>query len=1013
METNVNSPDSDLECRVCRCGADNDQLGPLYTPCLCTGSIGLVHQECLEAWLAHSKKESCELCNAKYQFVPLYAEGTPATLPFKVLLRSVFLFLIRKILPYTLRLITAVLIWLVIVPFSTTCIYYICIGHKRHDIFFQSISSNIISGIVIDAVIALSLLILMSFTDFLRFHWNQNGNNQNNNQNNGLNNNPMNNNANANNNRNNNVRRVDGVNRNNNRNPAVINIRQRRGIPRPQPAQLQTNNKPDNQEFKNRNNAIHPIHIQGKGISHDDRLDEGILLDESPLKRRNTQLDQDAMVGSKKFLFPSDEDNTLISVTKLSGNDTNESDSKKSYDSSSNPYEKLVLNDSNNNIIINNLIDNHTNDEAKLNDSKVMDDIWYGQFKPLVDKDEHPMFEGFDMIDELNESNPNQMKQNRADTLETEINTNEVNQNELNDHIVEQEFEENVIHDNVVQDDEDEIINNANADQNNNNNNNNNDLNANNLNLNIDDVQEVGVEIRVALFELLGLDGPFHFMFRNALWLVGFSSLYMTTLGSLPYLIGKMITQIIFNRINLFLMNMNNTIFIDQLKSNIIVRSINFVILFSNETTNAIQIIDVYFIGMGFVTIFCVVFLLNLSVGAVNSFFINRHLSVIVNLVNKTSVVVKVGGLLVMRIFILPILLGSMILFLATNTILHSTIENWASFLSSNIVGCLSLAWVSGITFMLTMTISVLQLREVVHPAIFAKIIRPQEAHIDLITSLVNESGLTHIRRIFISMLVYMFLMMILVAIPMKMTENLIYFGLLPAYDVRLWYITPQIQLPLELMFCHITFLSILDKKKDIIGKIQYEWLLKACAAIGLTRYIIPFPMIKKSMKYISRNNVNLDASNDQEDYLIGKPLPRPPPGWDNRTANSSRWAWGTEEPSALEKNVAPRVIPSYWLLRCALLLTISITLINIITTAGVVTPLIIGRQIYSISQIPSWLCHDPICFVVGYFVISWVIDVLIQMRKQKLGYNIFRLFIAPFTSAANRSVTIKGVYLS
>ena len=42
------------ECRVCRSNSEDGR--PLFTPCLCSGSIGLVHQDCLEAWLAHSKK---------------------------------------------------------------------------------------------------------------------------------------------------------------------------------------------------------------------------------------------------------------------------------------------------------------------------------------------------------------------------------------------------------------------------------------------------------------------------------------------------------------------------------------------------------------------------------------------------------------------------------------------------------------------------------------------------------------------------------------------------------------------------------------------------------------------------------------------------------------------------------------------------------------------------------------------------------------------------------------------
>ena len=55
-------------CRVCRCeGAPNR---PLFHPCICTGSIKFIHQECLLQWLRYSKKEFCELCTHRFSFTP-------------------------------------------------------------------------------------------------------------------------------------------------------------------------------------------------------------------------------------------------------------------------------------------------------------------------------------------------------------------------------------------------------------------------------------------------------------------------------------------------------------------------------------------------------------------------------------------------------------------------------------------------------------------------------------------------------------------------------------------------------------------------------------------------------------------------------------------------------------------------------------------------------------------------------------------------------------------------------
>lgn len=75
-------------------------------------------------------------------------------------------------------------------------------------------------------------------------------------------------------------------------------------------------------------------------------------------------------------------------------------------------------------------------------------------------------------------------------------------------------------------------------------------------------------------------------------------------------------------------------------------------------------------------------------------------------------------------------------------------------------------------------------------------------------------------------------------------------FALYP-YAIKLWYVVPEIQLPLELLLGHITFLSVLDKHKDLIGRFQHLWLVMLSKHLGLTRFIIPLPMIKQSVSFL------------------------------------------------------------------------------------------------------------------------------------------------------------------
>lgn len=109
--------DPELECRVCRGGPDLPSR-PLFSPCLCSGSIGLVHQDCLEAWLKHSQKDNCELCKQKYNFDPEYAENVPDVLPIGVLLYSAL-----KFLPYVFRVLMGPFLWLLYAPSCTNLVY--------------------------------------------------------------------------------------------------------------------------------------------------------------------------------------------------------------------------------------------------------------------------------------------------------------------------------------------------------------------------------------------------------------------------------------------------------------------------------------------------------------------------------------------------------------------------------------------------------------------------------------------------------------------------------------------------------------------------------------------------------------------------------------------------------------------------------------------------------------------------------------------------------------------------
>uniref|UniRef100_A0A673XEN3 E3 ubiquitin-protein ligase MARCHF6 n=1 Tax=Salmo trutta TaxID=8032 RepID=A0A673XEN3_SALTR len=106
-------------CRVCRSEGTPDK--PLYHPCVCTGSIKFIHQECLVQWLKHSRKEYCELCKHRFAFTPIYSPDMPSRLP----VQDIFAGLVTSVgtaIRYWFHYTLVAFAWLGVVPL-TACKY--------------------------------------------------------------------------------------------------------------------------------------------------------------------------------------------------------------------------------------------------------------------------------------------------------------------------------------------------------------------------------------------------------------------------------------------------------------------------------------------------------------------------------------------------------------------------------------------------------------------------------------------------------------------------------------------------------------------------------------------------------------------------------------------------------------------------------------------------------------------------------------------------------------------------
>ncbi|CDF36468.1 unnamed protein product [Chondrus crispus] len=139
--------ESELECRICR--GDSEPGRPLLHPCRCSGSIKFTHEDCLLNWLAQSGSSRCELCNHPFRFEPLYRPNTPSALPTKEFIVGV-LALTRKTMKMAARIVLVFTVWLFFLPVGTCWTWYALFISSPKDLP-NLFASRTPAGVITDA----------------------------------------------------------------------------------------------------------------------------------------------------------------------------------------------------------------------------------------------------------------------------------------------------------------------------------------------------------------------------------------------------------------------------------------------------------------------------------------------------------------------------------------------------------------------------------------------------------------------------------------------------------------------------------------------------------------------------------------------------------------------------------------------------------------------------------------------------------------------------------------------
>jgi E3 ubiquitin-protein ligase MARCH6 len=382
-----------------------------------------------------------------------------------------------------------------------------------------------------------------------------------------------------------------------------------------------------------------------------------------------------------------------------------------------------------------------------------------------------------------------------------------------------------------------------------------------------------GVDINIAVDEMLGLRGPILVVVRNVLWVLTFNAIYLGFFAFVPRSVGYTFCSYAFNMTDP--RRHNETHYLEAL-------------MFENATNSSVwstiqtesikhqtifRLSDVVSITAGYLMIAVVTGLMQLFMSMyskvrtvfwqdatredgnnvmepLNAFnprgFDDANdgvAAVAVDYAVKTTfAIVKVGVLLFVKMFLFPIALG-LALSWSTMAMIGMSTGDQVGYAGRDIFSFILLHWVAGITFMLLVTVSVLQLREVLHPDVCARVIRPQEPHPDLLGNLMRESIATHIRRMSMSFLIYSFLLFLFISLPTQLHVSFI----LPEFVLRelklkfAYYFSSRLQAPLELLTFHFVMLTILEKYKNNIGVVQHRWLGFCSRALGLSKSILPY----------------------------------------------------------------------------------------------------------------------------------------------------------------------------
>jgi len=487
------------------------------------------------------------------------------------------------------------------------------------------------------------------------------------------------------------------------------------------------------------------------------------------------------------------------------------------------------------------------------------------------------------------------------------------------------------------------------------------------------------MEINIAMDELLGLRGDFVVLFRNVSWLLAFNGAYLGLFAFIPYTLGSTLLSA-GARIAASLPVASTAVAsLGALESaadqelpvgGFFVKTLLQSVEAAKQNGDCLQMVDLCTCTMGYLSICMTIVLWRFMVRTASSYIHRPLMDGLLWALRCLTAIVKVSTLLLLKMVILPIVLGLCIDF-ATLHLFMVTAQDRIAFCMQNMICALMVHWVLGITFMLFVTVSVLQMREVAHPDLLAKVIRPQEDHPDLLRTLLSERCMKHARRMLLSLAIYAALLLVLVHAPVRMASVLApsFFPL----TLRFQHFSPEIQVPLELLVVHLVVLSVLEHAKNDIGKFQHLGMVFASKWLGLTEYLLP------------QTELEVVENGRRKSKVVV--LPPPPlhfhpraqlPPEELRVDGHRYLPWpeeGLDDPQPVEYPLLARERPSHLLVRLAGLAVFTWAVCILVIGTFLFGSLFIGRVCMGPFERVSGITHDPLVMAAGVQIVWYLVN--------------------------------------